>query len=42
MPATRSIALYERPLRLARRTLEYAFAISVALLCSYWIMQARW
>jgi hypothetical protein len=38
----RSIAVSERPYRLTRRTLEYAFAISVALLCSYWIVQARW
>lgn len=44
MPASRNISayVYERPIRLARRTLEYAFAISVALLCSYWILQARW
>lgn len=42
MPATRGIAVYDRPLRLARLTLEYAFAIGVALLCSYWIVQARW
>ncbi len=42
MPAIRVNEIYERPLRFARRTLEYAFAISVALLCSYWIVQARW
>jgi hypothetical protein len=42
MPTTRSAALYERPLRFARRALEYAVAMSVALLCSYWIVQARW
>jgi len=44
MPAIRNVPVhvYERPIRVARRTLEYAFAISAALLCSYWIVQARW
>ena len=42
MPTTRGAALYERPLRFARRALEYAVVMSVALLCSYWIVQARW
>ena len=36
------VYVYERPIRVVRRTLEYAFAVSVALLCSYWIVQARW
>jgi hypothetical protein len=44
MPAIRNSPayVYERPIRIVRRTLEYALAISMALLCSYWIVQARW
>ncbi len=35
-------ALYVRPLPWARRALDYAVALSAALLCSYWIVQGRW
>jgi hypothetical protein len=42
MPTTRNAGLYERASDFARRALEYGVAVSAALLCSYWIVQARW
>jgi len=42
MLPVRSIPVHPNQYSLARRALEYAFAVSMALLCSYWIVQARW
>lgn len=37
-----SATFHPHSLRFVRRALEYGVAVSVALLCSYWILQGRW
>jgi len=35
-------AKHARLRRVARRTVEYAVTVVVALLCSYWIVRGNW